>query len=72
MHSSMSQPVPWICSCPAGFACHAGHFLRHPVRASQAFDELLLLMRGGRTIYWGPLGPQASQLFQYFEVHLSS
>lgn len=38
------------------------------VSAAQSFDELLLLMRGGRTIYWGPLGPKASKLFEHFEV----
>lgn len=37
-------------------------------RVAQSFDELLLLMRGGRTIYWGPLGPKASKLFEHFEV----
>lgn len=32
----------------------------------QAFDELLLLKRGGRTIYHGPLGPHSQLLIDYF------
>ena len=36
-------------------------------RASQAFDELLLLKRGGRTIYCGPTGHQSQQLVAYFQ-----
>uniref|UniRef100_A0A7N0U871 ABC transporter domain-containing protein n=1 Tax=Kalanchoe fedtschenkoi TaxID=63787 RepID=A0A7N0U871_KALFE len=32
-----------------------------------AFDELLLLKRGGETIYVGPLGRHCSQLIKYFE-----
>ena len=35
----------------------------------QAFDELLLLKRGGRTIYCGPTGHESQQLVQYFESH---
>eukprot|EP00878_Enallax_costatus_P036482 GHUV01040973.1.p1 GENE.GHUV01040973.1~~GHUV01040973.1.p1 ORF type:complete len:312 (+),score=73.72 GHUV01040973.1:315-1250(+) len=31
-----------------------------------AFDELLLLKRGGRTIYHGALGPHSQQLIEYF------
>ncbi|KAL3819063.1 hypothetical protein ACJIZ3_004968 [Penstemon smallii] len=32
-----------------------------------AFDELLLLKRGGEAIYVGPLGRHSSQLIKYFE-----
>ena len=35
----------------------------------QAFDELLLLKRGGRTIYCGPTGFESQQLVHYFESH---
>ena len=35
--------------------------------AQQAFDELLLLKRGGRTIYCGPTGHQSQQLVAYFQ-----
>ena len=34
----------------------------------QAFDQLLLLKRGGQTIYCGPLGKRSSTLVAYFEV----
>ncbi len=33
----------------------------------QAFDELLLLKRGGRTIYNGPTGTDSCTLIQYFQ-----
>ena len=33
----------------------------------QAFDELLLLKRGGRTIYFGPTGDRSVELINYFE-----
>ena len=32
----------------------------------QAFDELLLLKRGGRTIFHGALGSNSAQLIEYF------
>jgi ABC-type multidrug transport system ATPase subunit len=31
------------------------------------FDELLLLKRGGSTIYYGPLGEESATLVDYFE-----
>jgi ABC-type multidrug transport system ATPase subunit len=34
----------------------------------EAFDELLLLKRGGRVIYMGPLGHQSNKLVEYFEA----
>jgi ABC-type multidrug transport system ATPase subunit/ABC-type multidrug transport system permease subunit len=34
----------------------------------EAFDELLLLKRGGQTIYAGPLGPQSRDLVEYFQA----
>ena len=34
----------------------------------EAFDELLLLKRGGETIYCGPLGEHSSKLVHYFSV----
>ncbi|XP_048611052.1 ABC transporter G family member 33 isoform X3 [Brassica napus] len=33
----------------------------------EAFDELVLLKRGGRMIYTGPLGQHSSHVIQYFE-----
>lgn len=34
----------------------------------EAFDELLLLKRGGETIYCGPLGEHSVKLISYFSV----
>ncbi|ESW34862.1 hypothetical protein PHAVU_001G187800 [Phaseolus vulgaris] len=34
----------------------------------EAFDELLLLKRGGKVIYAGPLGHYSQQLIEYFEA----
>ncbi|XP_027349251.1 ABC transporter G family member 39-like [Abrus precatorius] len=34
----------------------------------EAFDELLLMKRGGRVIYAGPLGHQSKKLVEYFEA----
>ncbi|KAI5058624.1 hypothetical protein GOP47_0026794 [Adiantum capillus-veneris] len=34
----------------------------------EAFDELLLLKRGGRVIYAGPLGTQSSNVIEYFQA----
>ncbi|KAL3689015.1 hypothetical protein R1sor_015324 [Riccia sorocarpa] len=33
----------------------------------ESFDELLLLKRGGRTVYAGPLGRRSHKLIEYFE-----
>lgn len=35
------------------------------------FDRLLLLQSGGKTVYFGDIGPQASNLLQYFSQHAS-
>ncbi|KAJ5925119.1 hypothetical protein N7454_007758 [Penicillium verhagenii] len=35
----------------------------------QQFDRLLLLDQGGRTVYFGPLGPSASTLLDYFKIN---
>ena len=34
----------------------------------QSFDEMLLMKRGGRIIYFGALGPCSCHMVQYFEV----
>jgi len=34
----------------------------------EAFDELLLLKRGGQTVYAGPLGEQSKLLVEYFQA----
>ncbi|KAL8458358.1 hypothetical protein ACS0TY_036029 [Phlomoides rotata] len=35
----------------------------------EAFNELLLLKRGGKVIFAGPLGQQSQEVISYFEVH---
>ncbi len=54
---AMSTHVPVAC-CAAKFWC----------APEQAFDELLLLKRGGEVIYGGPLGYQSSDMVRYFEA----
>jgi ABC-type multidrug transport system ATPase subunit len=34
----------------------------------EAFDELLLMKRGGQVIYFGPLGRNSQKIIEYFEV----
>uniref|UniRef100_A0A1J3IHM4 ABC transporter G family member 35 n=4 Tax=Noccaea caerulescens TaxID=107243 RepID=A0A1J3IHM4_NOCCA len=34
----------------------------------EAFDELLLMKRGGQVIYSGPLGPNSHKIVEYFEA----
>ena len=36
--------------------------------AAQAFDELLLMKRGGRIIFFGETGHYSQKLVDYFEV----
>lgn len=38
----------------------------------EAFDELLLLKRGGETIYCGPLGAHSRTLIDYFQASSQS
>lgn len=35
----------------------------------QVFDRLLLLQKGGQTVYFGDLGPHSSTVIRYFEAH---
>jgi ABC-type multidrug transport system ATPase subunit len=35
----------------------------------QEFDNLLFLAKGGRTVYFGPIGPNSETLLHYFEEH---
>ncbi|KAG9310127.1 ABC-2 type transporter-domain-containing protein [Chiua virens] len=35
----------------------------------QVFDRLLLLRKGGETVYFGDVGPRATTLIQYFETN---
>ena len=34
----------------------------------ESFDNLLLLQRGGRTTYFGPLGAESNQLISYLQA----
>ncbi len=47
---------------------HGDCILRSDGARLQAFDQLLLLKRGGQTIYCGPLGLHSSTLITYFQV----
>ena len=47
--------------------CHLLSYALHPKPALQAFDELLLLKRGGETIFHGAIGKEASGLRGYLE-----
>lgn len=38
----------------------------------QQFDRLLLLAKGGRTVYFGDIGPNADTMTQYFVQHDSN
>ena len=60
-----------MCMCEAGLCifwstCHWRQLL---LLLLQAFDELLLLKRGGRAIYCGPTGHESQRLIDYFEAH---
>lgn len=35
----------------------------------QEFDQLLFLARGGKTVYFGPIGTNSRTLLDYFETH---
>ena len=48
-------------------ASHLALRLTMLVIMAQAFDELLLLKRGGYCIYFGPLGDESTRLVDYFE-----
>ena len=55
----LSRPVAAVCT------------IHQPsIDIFEAFDELVLLKRGGETIYCGPLGAESCQLIEYFQVRL--
>ncbi len=50
-------------------ACKATVFTQHAASLSaQAFDDLLLLKRGGHATYVGPLGRHSVHLVDYFQA----
>ena len=47
-----------------------GHFLDEQILLKavfQMFDDLLLLTKGGNTVFFGELGPDSVHLIDYFE-----
>lgn len=38
----------------------------------EAFDSMLLMKRGGNTVYFGPIGPSSRELVGYFESNGAS
>lgn len=47
---------------------HAFYSIHQPsAELFQVFDKLLLLRKGGQTVYFGDLGPQSSTVINYFE-----
>lgn len=76
------MPRPSVAAPSAHTTCRPTHtFLLHsappsrfhppPPAIVQSFDELLLLKRGGETIYSGPLGKDADALISYLQVCVS-
>ena len=67
----------YVCMCPSPGLCPPECFLYHAlsvvfnmhVAPSQclAFDELLLLKRGGETIFFGAMGEEQVNLITHFE-----
>lgn len=66
LHTPSCTPSSAL-SCPPPPTPSHPHTRTRSPQIFYAFDELLLLKRGGETIFNGPLGPNASLLVQYFE-----
>lgn len=64
--SEVQPPSTHSLRCHA--ATPASRLDRAVVPSGQAFDELLLLKRGGYCIYCGPLGGESVHLVDYFEA----
>ena len=71
---SLHRCSPCLLLAPAEGPCSLGLmtalYLAVPTTQPllQAFDELLLLKRGGETIFNGQLGKDSSELIEYFQV----
>ncbi len=71
----LRPPAQAAVQCGQGLPCTpasaTGPNIRHVTKSggrAQAFDDLLLLKRGGRTIYCGPLGARSADMVAYFQV----
>ncbi|KAI9935030.1 hypothetical protein ASPWEDRAFT_117761 [Aspergillus wentii DTO 134E9] len=75
--SGLDSQTAWsICSLMRSLANHGQAILctihQPSAMLMQQFDRLLFLARGGRTVYFGGLGPNMQTLIQYFESNGSS
>ena len=76
-HFETAHPVPklagrdsWRILCSPARDSHISSQIRSMLRVLcclQAFDDLLLLQRGGSTLYCGPLGEGCKNLIGYFQ-----
>ncbi|KAJ5118857.1 CDR ABC transporter [Penicillium atrosanguineum] len=72
--SGLDSQSSWaICSFLRRLASHGQAILCTIHQPSailfQEFDQLLFLARGGRTVYFGPIGEQSRTLLDYFEAN---
>lgn len=72
--SGLDSQTAWsICSLMRKLADHGQAILctihQPSAMLMQQFDRLLFLARGGKTIYFGDLGPNMETLIRYFEKH---
>ncbi|KAJ5198072.1 CDR ABC transporter [Penicillium cinerascens] len=72
--SGLDSQSSWaICSFLRRLASHGQAILCTIHQPSailfQEFDQLLFLARGGKTVYFGPIGEQSRTLLDYFESH---
>ena len=57
-----------MCACPSAVCT-----IHQPsISIAESFNELVLLKRGGETIYCGPWGTHSRDLIAYFEVQALS
>jgi len=75
--SGLDSQTAWsICTLMRKLADHGQAILctihQPSAMLMQQFDRLLFLARGGKTVYFGDLGPNMETLIQYFEKNGSS
>lgn len=74
LYSGLDSQSSWaICSFLRKLAAHGQAILCTIHQPSailfQEFDQLLFLARGGKTVYFGPIGDNSRTLLDYFESH---